>query len=73
MTAKPKILLVDDEQAITANLSPFLERSGFVVAVAADGEEGLAQVSGFSPEAHPQALGERHWRAWKLRCCASVA
>ena len=50
MTAKPKILLVDDEQAITANLSPFLERSGFVVAVAADGETGLAQVSGFSPD-----------------------
>jgi DNA-binding response OmpR family regulator len=50
MTAKPKILLVDDEQAITVNLSPFLERSGFVVAVAADGEEGLAQVSGFSPD-----------------------
>ena len=50
MTTKPKILLVDDEQAITANLSPFLERSGFVVAVAADGEEGLAQVSGFSPD-----------------------
>ena len=50
MTTKPKILLVDDEQAITANLLPFLERSGFVVAVAADGEEGLAQVSGFSPD-----------------------
>jgi DNA-binding response OmpR family regulator len=50
MTTKPKILLVDDEQAITANLSPFLERSGFVVAVAADGEEALAQVSGFSPD-----------------------
>jgi DNA-binding response OmpR family regulator len=50
MTTKPKILLVDDEQAITANLSPFLGRSGFVVAVAADGEEGLAQVSGFSPD-----------------------
>nr|NIP13737.1 response regulator transcription factor [Pseudomonadales bacterium]NIU62257.1 response regulator [Stutzerimonas stutzeri]NIX07026.1 response regulator [Pseudomonadales bacterium] len=50
MTAKPKILLVDDEHAITANLSPFLERSGFVLAVAADGEEALAQVSGFSPD-----------------------
>lgn len=50
MTAKPKILLVDDEQAITANLSPFLERSGFVVTVAADGEEALARVSGFSPD-----------------------
>jgi DNA-binding response OmpR family regulator len=50
MTTKPKILLVDDEQAITANLSPFLERSGFVVAVASDGEEALAQVPDFSPD-----------------------
>jgi DNA-binding response OmpR family regulator len=50
MTAKPKILLVDDEHAITANLSPFLERSGFVAAVAADGEEALAQVSNFPPD-----------------------
>jgi DNA-binding response OmpR family regulator len=45
MTAKPKILLVDDEQAITADLAPFLERSGFFVAVAADGEEALRQVA----------------------------
>jgi DNA-binding response OmpR family regulator len=50
MTTKPKILLVDDEQAITANLSHFLERSGFVVAVASDGEEALAQVPDFSPD-----------------------
>jgi DNA-binding response OmpR family regulator len=50
MTAKPKILLVDDEQAITANLSPFLERSGFVVAVAADGEEALRRVPSFGPD-----------------------
>jgi DNA-binding response OmpR family regulator len=50
MTAKPKILLVDDEQAITANLAPFLERSGFVVDVAADGEEALRQVASFGPD-----------------------
>ena len=50
MTAKPRILLVDDEQAITDNLSPFLERSGFVVAVAADGEGALRQVSEFGPD-----------------------
>jgi DNA-binding response OmpR family regulator len=50
MTTKPKILLVDDERAITANLTPFLERSGFVVVVAADGEEALAQVPGFAPD-----------------------
>ena len=50
MTVKPKILLVDDERAITANLAPFLERSGFVVAVAADGEEALQQVASFEPD-----------------------
>ena len=50
MTTKPKILVVDDEQAITANLSPFLERSGFFVTVAADGEEALRQVSSFRPD-----------------------
>lgn len=50
MTSKSKILLVDDEQAITDNLSPFLKRSGFVVAVAADGEEALRQVASFGPD-----------------------
>jgi len=50
MTARPKILLVDDEPAITTNLAPFLERSGFVVAMAADGEEALHQVSSFGPD-----------------------
>jgi DNA-binding response OmpR family regulator len=50
MTTKPKILLVDDEQAITDNLAPFLERAGFAVAVAADGETALRQVPSFSPD-----------------------
>ena len=50
MAVKPKILLVDDERAITANLAPFLERSGFVVTVAADGEEALRQASSFGPD-----------------------
>jgi DNA-binding response OmpR family regulator len=50
MTEKPKILLVDDEQAITANLAPFLERSGFTVTTAADGEEALRWVSNFGPD-----------------------
>ncbi len=49
MSAKPKILLVDDEPAITANLAPFLERAGFAVAVAADGEEALHQAGSFAP------------------------
>jgi DNA-binding response OmpR family regulator len=50
MTGKSKVLLVDDEQAITSTLAPFLERSGFSLAVAADGEEALRQVSIFSPD-----------------------
>ena len=50
MTAKSKVLLVDDERAITDNLAPFLERSGFVVAVAADGQEALKQVPTLGPD-----------------------
>ena len=50
MSATPKILLVDDEPAITANLAPFLERAGYIVAVAADGEEALSQAGSFAPD-----------------------
>ena len=45
-----KILLVDDEPAITDNLAPFLERAGFAVTVAADGEAALQQVEAFTPD-----------------------
>lgn len=50
MEAKSRVLLVDDESAITANLAPFLQRAGFDVAVAADGEEALQQVAAFAPD-----------------------
>jgi DNA-binding response OmpR family regulator len=50
MAKEARILLVDDEQAITANLAPFLKRSGFTVAVAADGQEALNQVPDFRPD-----------------------
>jgi DNA-binding response OmpR family regulator len=50
MVDRPKILLVDDEKAITANLRPFLERSGFEVDTAADGEEALAKIRTFDPD-----------------------
>ena len=50
MTDRSKVLLVDDEQAITANLAPFLERSGLSVSIAADGEAALNQVSRLSPD-----------------------
>lgn len=49
MDAKPRLLLVDDESAITANLAPFLERSGFAVTVCANGEEGLKQAAALAP------------------------
>jgi DNA-binding response OmpR family regulator len=45
-----RILLVDDETAITANLAPFLERAGFVVATAADGETALRLFQEFQPD-----------------------
>ena len=45
MNSQPSILLVDDEIAITDNLAPFLERSGFNVTLAGNGEEALKQVS----------------------------
>ena len=48
--ASPRILLVDDETAITANLAPLLERAGFEVAVAGDGEQALGLVAGFAPD-----------------------
>ncbi len=42
----PTVLLVDDEEPITATLAPYLERSGFVVVVASDGEEALERLDG---------------------------
>ena len=49
MESRTKLLLVDDEAAITDNLTPFLERSGFAVMVAADGEDALRQVTAARP------------------------
>jgi len=40
-TDRQTILLADDEEAITAELQPFLERAGFAVLVARDGEAAL--------------------------------
>jgi len=48
--AKPRILVVDDEAAITSNLSPLLERAGFDVLVAADGERGLSLAKQQAPD-----------------------
>ena len=45
-----RILLVDDEEAITSHLAPFLERAGFSVVVAADGEAALRCVENAAPD-----------------------
>lgn len=50
MEKKRKILLVDDESAITDNLAPFLERSGFSVSKAANGKEALDQLETAQPD-----------------------
>ena len=50
MTAKAKLLLVDDETAITDRLGPFLSRAGFEVRIAGDGEHALDEVRSFTPD-----------------------
>jgi len=50
MAELQKVLLVDDESAITDNLAPFLERSGFEVLVASDGEQALGLVAEVQPD-----------------------
>lgn len=50
MEIKPKLLLVDDEKAITDRLAPFLSRAGFEVKVSANGEEALRDIVSFSPD-----------------------
>ena len=50
MDTKPRLLLVDDETAITDRLAPFLSRAGFEVKVAGDGEAALKEISSYSPD-----------------------
>ncbi len=50
MNTKSKVLLVDDENAITTNLAPFLERAGFAISVASNGEEALQKIPTYKPD-----------------------
>lgn len=50
MNGKPKLLLVDDDKAITDRLEPFLIRAGFEVRVAANGEAALEEVISYLPD-----------------------
>jgi len=43
--ARTSVLLVDDEEAITSTLAPYLERNGFEVRVAEDGIAALAALA----------------------------
>lgn len=45
-----KILLVDDEEAISENLGAFLERSGFQVSIARNGEQALKLIQRNPPD-----------------------
>lgn len=50
METRPKILLVDDDDSITATLTTFLRLSGFEVAVAQNGEQALESVNIYRPD-----------------------
>ena len=50
MSIQAHILLVDDEPAIIENLAPFLERAGFQVSTAANGEEAITKIETEEPE-----------------------
>ena len=43
MSTQVRILLVDDEPSITEDVARFVERSGFVVSTASNGEEAIAK------------------------------
>lgn len=45
-----KILVVDDEENILISIEFLLQRAGYEVAVARDGDEALAQAERFSPD-----------------------
>ena len=45
-----KILIVDDEPNIVLSLEFLMQKAGFEVAVAADGDEALAQIDQFAPD-----------------------
>jgi DNA-binding response OmpR family regulator len=50
MDHKPRLLLVDDESAITDRLGPFLTRAGFDVQIARDGVQALEDVGSYTPD-----------------------
>src|SRR3990170_1206584 len=50
-SARPRVLVVDDDRAVRESLRRSLEFNGYHVALAADGAEALATISGTRPDA----------------------
>ena len=48
--APPRVLVVDDDRAVRESLRRSLEFNGYEVALAADGAEALASISGSAPD-----------------------
>lgn len=47
---KPTILVVDDEPSIVLSLQVLMQRAGFEVRIARDGDEALRSVEAFTPD-----------------------
>jgi len=50
MSDPQRILLVDDEAELVAHIAAILERTGFIVQSAADGQAALQQIPAFMPD-----------------------
>ncbi|MGO1543191.1 MAG: response regulator transcription factor [Gulosibacter sp.] len=50
MSARQQVLLVDDDETIRTHLGPFLERSGFEVRTAVDGQDALEKIANEQPD-----------------------
>ncbi len=47
---RPKVLLVDDAATVRDSVKPVLERAGFAVVLAVDGEDALRKVAACEPD-----------------------
>ena len=71
MTAKKKILIVEDEKDVTTFLKAILEDNGYDTVTAADGTEGISMAKTENPDlitldlAMPNQSGVRTFREYK--------
>lgn len=50
MTQQTRVLVIEDEENIRENLKELLEAKGYLVHVSANGEQGVADATGFKPD-----------------------